>query len=53
LKGAADKNKDWKITLGELKEYVVNNVVESSRKKSGLQTPEFFGDDSRILVEYK
>jgi uncharacterized caspase-like protein len=53
LKGEADKNKDGKITLGELREYVVKNVVETSRKKSGLQTPEFFGDDSEILVEYK
>jgi len=53
LKGEADKNKDGKITLGELREYVDKNVVETSRKKSGLQTPEFFGDDSEILVEYK
>jgi hypothetical protein len=53
LKGFADKDKDHKITLGELKEYVITNVTETSRKKSGLQTPEFFGDESQILVEYK
>ncbi len=53
LKGEADKNKDGKVTLGELKEYVIANVIETSRKKSGLQTPEFFGDESQILVEYK
>jgi hypothetical protein len=52
LKGYADKNQDHKITLGELKEYVIANVTETSRKKSGLQTPEIFGDESQILVEY-
>ena len=53
LKGYADKNKDHKITLGELKDYVISNVTEVSRKKSGIQTPEFFGDDYTVLVEYK
>ncbi len=52
LQGNADENADKKITLGELKKYVTNNVTTTSRKISGLQTPEFYGDDDQILVEY-
>jgi uncharacterized caspase-like protein len=53
LKGLADKNGDHKITLGELKEYVISNVTETSRKKGGIQTPEFSGNDDQVLVEFK
>lgn len=52
LKGAADKNKDREITLGELKEYVTSNVLAVSRRISGTQTPEFDGDPNRVLVKY-
>ena len=52
LQGKADGNGDRKITLGELKKYVTMNVMETSRKISGLQTPEFWGNDSNVLVEY-
>ncbi len=53
LKGKADANSDNKITLGELKDYVVKNVTTMSRKLKGkLQTPNFYGDDKKILVEY-
>jgi len=53
LKGAADANGDKKITFGELREYVVKNVSEMSRKLSGAQTPEFYGDVEQVLVEFK
>ncbi len=52
LKGEADKDKNGEITLGELKEYVVKNVVTVSRRISGTQTPEFYGDPNRVLVKY-
>ena len=52
LQGAADENGDKKITLGELKKYVTGNVTATSTRISGLQTPEFYGEDHLILVEY-
>ena len=52
LRGAADKNKDGVITLGELKEYVEKNVMKISQRISGIQTPEFYGDTNRVLVTY-
>ncbi|MDX9848460.1 MAG: caspase family protein [Tenuifilaceae bacterium] len=52
LQGAADINGDRTITLGELKEYVVNNVKETSGKILGQQTPLFHGDDSRVMATY-
>lgn len=52
LKGHADANGDRKITLGELKGYVTRNVMDTSRKIRGLQTPEFYGDENQVLVNY-
>lgn len=52
LMGEADANGDRVITLGELKEYVIRNVTETSVRIRGMQTPMFFGDDDRILVTY-
>lgn len=53
LQGKADANNDHRITLGELKTYVINNVTATSRKiSSGVQTPQFTGDDNCVLVEY-
>ncbi|MGD0037786.1 MAG: caspase family protein, partial [Bacteroidota bacterium] len=53
LRGEADANGDKKITLGELRAYVIKNVSEMSRKLSGVQTPEFYGNDDQVLVEFK
>jgi len=52
LQGNADTNGDKKITLGELKKYVIENVMEASKKITGLQTPIFFGDENTVLVKY-
>ncbi|HPQ35574.1 MAG TPA: caspase family protein [Tenuifilaceae bacterium] len=52
LQGAADANGDKVITLGELREYVVNNVKITSSKILGQQTPIFHGDDSRVMATY-
>ncbi|MCX6249470.1 MAG: caspase family protein [Bacteroidetes bacterium] len=52
LQGYADSNGDKKITLGELKQYIISNVTQTSTKIRGLQTPEFYGDESRVLIEF-
>ena len=52
LQGKADLNNDKKITSGELKKYLFDNVSETSRKISGVQTPEFFGNENTVLLEY-
>lgn len=52
FQGQADENGDKFITLGELKKYVTDNVTTTSRRISGLQTPEFFGDEKMIMVQY-
>ncbi|MCK5906659.1 MAG: caspase family protein [Flavobacteriales bacterium] len=52
LQGAADENNDNKITTGELKNYVKKNVLETSKKIFGAQTPQFHGDEDMILLEY-
>lgn len=52
LQGKADANNDNRLTLGELKDYVTSNVTETSRKISGLQTPQFYGDESQVLVQW-
>lgn len=52
LQGHADKNNDKKVTSGELKEYVISNVMEISTKIHGLQTPQFYGKEDLILTEY-
>ncbi|MBU8891474.1 MAG: caspase family protein [Bacteroidales bacterium] len=52
MQGEADYNKDRKITMGEIQEYVIKNVVETSKKIRGLQTPEFHGNLNQVLIEY-
>jgi hypothetical protein len=52
LQGRADANGDKQITLGELKTYISTNVMATSKKISGIQTPVFYGDENEILVKY-
>ncbi len=52
LQGEADLNKDKKITACELRNYVTSKVSETSKKIRGEQTPQFFGNDDLILVEF-
>lgn len=52
LQGKADENRDKNVTFGELKKYVTENVTTTSTKLIGLQTPEFFGEDRNVMVEY-
>ncbi len=52
LQGEADLNSDKKITARELRNYVTAKVSETSKKIRGEQTPQFFGNDDLILVEF-
>jgi hypothetical protein len=53
MQGEADEDKDGKITAGELKNYVTENVKNMSKKIMGLQTPKFHGNENMVLIEYK
>ena len=53
LRGEADHNADRKITCGELYDYVREEVKYYAKRLFGReQTPTFWGDRNRILVEY-
>ena len=52
LQGHADLNSDKKITTGELRDYVIENVVSTSVKILGKQTPVYYGNENEILTEY-
>lgn len=52
MQGKADANEDHQITAGELSDYVHKNVVETSKKISGIQTPTFNGNPDMVLIEY-
>jgi len=52
LQGEADANGNGKISNGELKNYVIKNVSETSVKILGKQTPVFNGNTKYILTEY-
>lgn len=53
LQGEADANKDRKVTVEEMQEYLNKNVNELAKKISGKsQTPVFYGAPGMILTEY-
>ena len=52
LLGDADADANRKITVGEMKKYVTDNVKEASKKISGLQSPQFWGNENTVLVEF-
>ena len=52
LQGKADTNQDHKITTGELQDFVIQKVSETSVKILGKQTPVFHGNQDFILSEY-
>ncbi len=52
LKGFADHDGDRRVTLGEMKKYLTEKVSEKSWRLSGLQYPEIYGEDERVLVEW-
>jgi len=52
LQGDADLNNDFKITNGELFDFVQSKVVKTSKKIFGVQTPQFNGNRDAVLIEY-
>lgn len=54
LQGDADANKDGKITIGEMKEYLKEHVPYMARRLSGTeQQPVVTGNDSEVIVALK
>jgi len=54
LKGEADKDKDKKITIEEIGEYIKDKVSYYARRKYNReQTPEFHGDVNKAFVSYR
>lgn len=54
LQGDADLNKDKKITLGEIKEYLKENIPYMARRLTGIeQQPVISGDDNEVVVALK
>lgn len=52
LQGDADLDENKIITAAELNKYVTEKVSETSRKIRGEQTPQFYGNDDFIIVEF-
>ena len=52
LGGAADGNRDKKITIAELAKYVRLKVKEDAALKGREQTPELQGGGKRVLVTF-
>jgi tetratricopeptide (TPR) repeat protein len=52
LGGAADSDKDKKLTMGELGEYVRGKVKERAAIEGREQTPELQGDPEQVLVQW-
>lgn len=52
LAGRADYDGDRRLSLGELKKYLTERVTERSWSIAGLQLPEVYGDDGKVLVEW-
>jgi len=54
LQGKADNNQDKKLTSGELANYVKENVSYYARRLFNReQTPQFSGNRTKIIVDYK
>ncbi|MEL6628505.1 MAG: caspase family protein, partial [Bacteroidota bacterium] len=53
LQGAANEDKDRKLTLGEMKAYINDNVPYMARRMNNrTQTPEVFGAVEGVLLDY-
>lgn len=50
MEGDADTNKDGRITLGEMRAYLVENVGRQAGAMSRRQEPQLIGDADRILI---
>jgi len=53
LQGEGDLNQDKKLTVGEIKEYVNENVPYMARRLNNReQTPQVTGDENKVILEY-
>jgi hypothetical protein len=50
LEGDADGNKDGRITVGELQNYLSDMVPRQAMSMSRKQVPQLVGDAERVLV---
>ena len=50
--GAADRNKDKRLTMAELGTYVSAKVREDAAIKGREQTPQLQGNTERVLVQW-
>jgi hypothetical protein len=50
MEGDADINKDGKITLGEMRDYLVEQVGRQAAMMSRKQEPQLIGDAGKVLV---
>lgn len=50
MEGDADANKDGRITLGEMRAYLVENVGRQAGAMSRKQEPQLIGEPGRVLV---
>jgi hypothetical protein len=50
LEGEADENKDGKITVAELQNYIADMVPRQALKMNRRQQPQLVGDAARVLV---
>ena len=53
LEGNSDKNKDGKITNGELLAYMDENVSQKAAELGRQQNPSLAGDPDKILMSYR
>jgi hypothetical protein len=50
MEGAADVNRDGKITVGEMHQYLTEQVARQAGMMSRQQVPQLTGDANRVLV---
>ena len=50
MEGDADQNKDGKITVAEIQEYLTDMVGRQAMGMNRKQQPQFFGDADRVLM---
>lgn len=53
LSGESDANKDGALTAGELRDYLKTRVSKRAGMLDREQTPEFSGDQDRVLTRYR
>ena len=49
MEGNADLNGDKKLTNGELRDYLLDNVGRYAQKQ---QTPQMVGDPNQVLIKF-